>query len=132
MNVAVALVAGSPWRHERNFTRAKLAKRMARVEASIAHYLEALDHADQAEDEIAQAKAVRLEEKIAALRERMQALRTIGGRLEASPDPQISLTDPDARAMSTTSQARDDRIFACCNQVEMSLFAQSRNVSQAG
>src|SRR3954447_25937827 len=51
--------------HERNFTRAKLAKQMAKVEASIAHYLEALDQADRAEDETAPAKVDRLHEKIA-------------------------------------------------------------------
>jgi transposase len=47
---------------ERNFTRAKLAKQMAKVKASIAHYLEALDQADGAEDETAPAKVDRVQE----------------------------------------------------------------------
>ena len=31
----------------------------------------------------------------------MQVLQAIGEQLEASPDQQVSLTDPDARAMAT-------------------------------
>lgn len=92
--------------HERNFTRAKLAKRMAQVEASIAHYLEALDQADRAEDETTPTKTVRLAEKIAALRERMRTLQAIGEQLDASPDQQVSLSDPDARAMVTGTDQR--------------------------
>ncbi len=92
--------------YERNFTRVKLAKQMAKVEASIAQYLEALDQADQTDDGSAPTKVEKLQEKIAALRERMQVLQAIGEHLEASPDQQISLTDPDARAMATGRDAR--------------------------
>jgi transposase len=91
---------------DRNFTRAKLAKRMAQVEASIAGYLKALDQTDRADDETTPAKAERLQEKIVALRERMQTLQAIGEQLETSPDQQVSLTDPDARAMVTSSNPR--------------------------
>ena len=92
--------------HERNFTRAKLAKQMAKVEASIAGYLEALDQADQTEDESTPARVEKLQDKIATLRERMQALQAIGEQLEASSDQQVSLTDPDARAMVTSTNPR--------------------------
>jgi transposase len=92
--------------HERNFTRAKLAKQMTQVEASIARYLEILDQADRADTETAPAKVERLEEKIAALRERMQALQAIGEQLAANPDQQVSLSDPDARAMATGTDRR--------------------------
>ena len=92
--------------HERNFTRAKLAKQMAKIEASIAGYLQALDQADQAEEESTPTKVEKLQDKIATLRQRMQALQAIGEQLEASPDQQVSLTDPDARAMSTSTDPR--------------------------
>jgi transposase len=92
--------------HERNFTRAKLAKQMARVEASIAGYLAALDQADRMNDETTPTKVEKLQDKIAMLRKRMQALQAIGEQLEASPDQQISLTDPDARAMVTRTDPR--------------------------
>ena len=91
---------------DRNFTRAKLARQMARVEASIAHYLEALDQTDQAEDERTPTRVEKLHEKIDALRQRMQGLQAIGEQLEASPDQQVSLTDPDARAMPTRTDPR--------------------------
>jgi transposase len=91
---------------DRNFTHAKLARQMAKVEASIAHYLEALDQIDQVEDESTPTRVDRLHEKIAVLRQRMQGLQAIGEQLEASPDQQVSLTDPDARAMPTRTDLR--------------------------
>jgi hypothetical protein len=48
----------------------------------------------------------KLHEKITALRQRMQGLQAIGEQLEANPDQQISLTDPDARAMPTRTDPR--------------------------
>jgi len=89
-----------------NFTRANLARQMAKIEASIANYLEALDQTDQAEDESTPTRVDRLHEKIATLRQRMQGLQAIGEQLEASPDQQVSLTDPDAYAMPTHTDPR--------------------------
>ncbi|WP_107504148.1 IS1182 family transposase, partial [Metapseudomonas resinovorans] len=104
---AEALVAidGSKFKavnnRDRNFTSAKLQRRMEEIESSISRYLTALDTADRQEPAAAQAKAERLHSKIAALKTKMQELRDIEGRLEAAPDKQISLTDPDARSMMT-------------------------------
>lgn len=50
---------------------------------------------------MARAKSERLHSKIAALKTKMQELRDIEAQLEATPDKQISLTDPDARSMMT-------------------------------
>ena len=73
---AVAAIDGSKFKavnsRDRNFTRAKLKARMAQVEASIEHYMAALETADRQDGEIAETKAVRLKEKIAALREQMK------------------------------------------------------------
>lgn len=90
---------------DRNFTSAKLQRRMVEIESSISRYLIALDTADRQEPAVAQTKAERLHSKIAALKTKMQELRDIEGRLEAAPDKQISLTDPDARSMMTRGTA---------------------------
>ncbi len=86
---------------DRNFTSAKLQRRMEEIEASINRYLTALDTADRQAPEVAQAQATRLHEKIAALKAQMKALKEVEVQLEATPDKQISLTDPDARSMKT-------------------------------
>ena len=71
------------------------------IEDSINRYLAALDTADQEEPTAAQAKTVRLEEKIAALKKRLQELNELDVKMQAAPDKQLSLTDPDARSMKT-------------------------------
>ena len=86
---------------DRNFTSAKLQRRMEEIEASINRYLVALDTADRQEPSVAQAKTERLQDKIAALKARMQELKAVEVRLNATPEKQISLTDPDARSMKT-------------------------------
>ena len=86
---------------DRNFTCAKLQRRMEEIESSINRYLTALDEADQQEPSTAQPKAARLEEKIAKLKAQMKELQAIEVRLNDSPDKQVSLTDPDARSMMT-------------------------------
>lgn len=86
---------------DRNFTSAKLQRRMVEIESSINRYLTALDEADQQEPSTAQPKAARLEEKIVKLKAQMKELQAIEVRLNDSPDKQVSLTDPDARSMMT-------------------------------
>ena len=102
---AIVAIDGSKFKavnnRDRNFTAAKLARRMEEIEASISKYLGALDTADRQDPSIAQVKSVRLDEKIAALRAQMQALKEIETQLNSTPDKQISLTDPDARSMKT-------------------------------
>src|SRR6266487_942060 len=85
---------------DRNFTRAKMQRRMAQIEENIARYLADMDTADRAEPAIAAVKTSRLRDKIAALRQQMEQLKELEVRLLAAPDQQISLTDPDARSMN--------------------------------
>ena len=89
---------------DKNFTPAKVTKRIEQVEASMARYLAALDRADRQDGDVAEAKASRLKEKIAGLRRQMQSLREMGQQVEAAPDGQVSLTDPDARSMATSGK----------------------------
>ena len=86
---------------DRNFTSAKLKRRMEEIESSINRYLTALDAADQEEPKSPQPKVVRLEERIAKLKAQMKELQAIEIQLNESPDKQVSLTDPDARSMMT-------------------------------
>jgi transposase len=86
---------------DRNFTNAKLERRMRDIESSIARYLQALDTADRQEPAIAKARTERLQDKISALKEQMQVLKKIEIQLKGAPDGQVSLTDPDARSMKT-------------------------------
>jgi transposase len=102
---AIVAIDGSKFKavnnRDRNFTSAKLKRRMEEIEASISRYLAALDSADRQEPAAAQAKSARLDEKITALKAQMQSLKEIEVQLNATPDKQISLTDPDARSMKT-------------------------------
>ncbi|MFL1524178.1 IS1182 family transposase [Pseudomonas sp. O230] len=86
---------------DRNFTSAKLKRRMEEIESSINRYLKALDAADRQEPTASEPSAVRLEEKIAKLKTQMKELQAIEIQLNESPDKQVSLTDPDARSMMT-------------------------------
>ena len=105
---AVAAIDGSKFKavntRDKNFTKAKLKKRMDQVEASIARYMAALETADRQEGELAQTKSVRLREKIAALRALMQRFKALEPVVQAAPDQQVSLTDPDARSMATSGR----------------------------
>jgi len=47
---------------------------------------------------------VRLKDKIAALKDQMKAFKALEIEVHAAPDQQISLTDPDARAMATNGK----------------------------
>ncbi len=84
---------------DRNFTRAKMKRRLAEVDASIDRYLERLASADQREP--AEDKTQSLEDKIAALRKEMARLKKLEARMLETPGQQISLTDPDARSMKS-------------------------------
>jgi len=86
---------------DRNFTSAKLERRMRDIEASFSRYLVQMDTADRQEPTIAKAKTERLQDKIAALKEQMQILKQVEVQLDAAPDKQVSLADPDARSMKT-------------------------------
>src|SRR6478736_3372238 len=90
---------------DKNFTRAKMQRRMAQIEESVARYLHQLDSADRQEPSLASTtKSTRLKEKLAKLEEEMQRLKALDMQMLATPDQQISLTDPDARSMATSGR----------------------------
>ncbi len=71
---------------DKNFTRAKMDRRM------------------QQPSEALKTKTSRLKEKIAKLKEQMQRLEVLKVQMLATPDQQISLTDPDSRSMATSGR----------------------------
>jgi transposase len=90
---------------DRNFTRAKVERRRAQLEESVARYLSQLDTADlQEPSEALAAKTAHLKEKLAKLESEMQRLSAMEKQMLASPDQQISLTDPDSRSMATSGR----------------------------
>ncbi len=90
---------------DRNFTRAKMKRRMEQIAASVERYLHQLDSADRQGPSLARTtKTLRVEDKIALLKEEMGRLEKLEARMLATPDRQISLTDPDARSMATSGR----------------------------
>ena len=90
---------------DKNFTRAKMDRRMTQIEESVARYLQQLDTADRQEpSEALQTKTSRLKDKIAKLKQQMQHLKELRVQMLAAPDQQISLTDPDSRSMATSGR----------------------------
>ena len=90
---------------DRNFTRAKMERRMAQIEESVARYLQQLDTADRQEpSEALKTKTSGLKEKIEKLKAQMRRLAALKVDMLATPDQQISLTDPDARSMATSGR----------------------------
>src|SRR6202161_3899882 len=90
---------------DKNFTRNKVERRRTQLEESVARYLAQLDTADRQEpsEELA-AKAEHLKEKLVKLEGEMQRLAAVEKMMLASPDQQISLTDPDSRSMATSGR----------------------------
>jgi transposase len=86
---------------DRNFTSGKMKTRMALIEQSIAEYLTQLDRMDRKETPNAPRQAARLKERITTLKHEMRRLRGLKSRMEAAPDGQVSLIDPDARSMAS-------------------------------
>src|SRR5262249_43117362 len=90
---------------DKNFTRAKVERRCAQLEESVARYLSQLDTADRQEPSEALAvKTARLKEKLEKLKEEKGKLAAYEKQMLASPDQQISLTDPDSRSMATSGR----------------------------
>jgi len=83
---------------DRNFTRAKMKRRLEKVEADIDRYLTELDEADARELDDDDTET--LNEKISKLKEELKRLKKLETRMLEAPDQQLSLTDPDARSMN--------------------------------
>src|SRR3954467_290159 len=85
---------------DRNFTRASLSKFIGLADAKLDDYLQRLDQSDAAESKTGGSRVKHLAEKIAAIRARRTRCQDMLTQLERTGEDQISLTDPDSRAMA--------------------------------
>ena len=86
---------------DRNFTKASLAKLIEQSDERLAKYLEQLDAGDTDEHDMpGGGRADDLETKVDAIRHKRDRLKGYLADLEQSGERQLSLTDPDARAMA--------------------------------
>jgi transposase len=103
LNNTLVAIDGSKFKavnnRDKNFTRAKMKRRLAEVEASVDRYLTRLTEVDATETD--DDKGPDLEKKIAQLREEMARLKKYEVRMLEAPDKQLSLTDLDARSMNS-------------------------------
>jgi transposase len=84
---------------ERNFSEAKLKRRVQWMEERIADYLAALQREDEGASEPSEVSAAELQAKIAALQEQQVVYEGLKQQLAESGEKQISLTDAEARLM---------------------------------
>lgn len=105
----IVAIDGSKFRavnnRDKNFSRAKMKRRLELVEKSLDRYFALLDGMDREESALAEKKGTRLKEKIETLKEKMRELRVLEVEMNKAPDKQISLTDPDARAIATNARS---------------------------
>jgi transposase len=92
----------------KSFTREKLQRRLGEIDVAIARYLAELDRADEVLSKtgmtVPEARLSRTTKKLAHYKKEAGALRAVERRMDSSGETQVSLTDPDARAMATTSK----------------------------
>lgn len=89
---------------DRNFTKAKVKRRLQQIDESIARYLSEMESLDRRADALAEDKTQRLSEKIEILKGEIQKLKKHEAAMLAAEDEQLSLTDPDARSMATSGR----------------------------
>lgn len=94
---------------EKNFTHNRLKRCMAAIEKTIERYLSDLERADRQQEvtgaPIPAANVARLTKGIDTLKEKLARLSELETTMLASGEKQISLTDPDARAMTSQSHS---------------------------
>ena len=94
---------------EKNFTHDRLKRRIATIDNKIERYLSELDRADRQREltgvPVPAAKISRLTESIEGLQDKVKRLSVLEAKLIVSDATQISLTDPDSRAMPSQSHS---------------------------
>jgi transposase len=85
---------------DRNFTQACLTAFIKQADAKLDDYLRRLEYSDATEAKTGGPRVQNLAEKIAAIRARRSRCQDMLARLEQTGEDQVSLTDPDSRAMA--------------------------------
>ena len=90
---------------DKNFTKGKIASRIAHLEASIDRYLKEMVRIDRQEAGDARTeKIANLAQRSDRIRQEIQRLQDMDRALKDATDSQFSLTDPDARSMATSAR----------------------------
>ena len=105
----VVAVDGSKFKavnnRDRNFTKGKIASSIAHLEADVERYITEMVRIDRQEEGAARAEKVEhLSRRYGRIRQEIARLKEMDQALADAPDGQISLTDPDARAMATSAR----------------------------
>ena len=95
---------------KRNFSEAKLKKKLRELEEKIEGYFKELEENDKSEVQVSSLDAKELGEKIEQFKKRKEEYQELLRKLKESGETQISLTDPDSRAM-----VNNQRVEVCYN-----------------
>lgn len=90
---------------DHNLTKRKIAGRLAHLEADVDRYIDAMARIDRQETGTARTeKLAQLARRHDRIKQEIHRLKMMNDVLKDAPDGQISLTDPDARAMATSAR----------------------------
>lgn len=95
---------------KRNFSQAKLEKRIKEIEEKISQYFSELEVNDLKEADVKENNGEKIKAKIEELRERMNGYNGLLSGLKESGEKQVSLTDKDSRAM-----VNNQKVEVCYN-----------------
>jgi transposase len=109
---------------DRNFTRASLQKFIELADAKLDDYLQRLDQSDATESKIGGSRVKNLAEKIAAIRERRTRCKDMLAQLDQTGEDQISLTDPDSRAVPRSKRVCSARMSSTMTQTKTAISAR--------
>lgn len=87
---------------QNNFSAKKLEQRLREIEQKVERYLDEMERFDQEEKAPQQIRGAELKNKIEQLKKRKGKYEALLEELKRSGEKQISLTDPDSRAMAPT------------------------------
>ncbi|MGI9355796.1 MAG: IS1182 family transposase [Rhizobiaceae bacterium] len=92
----------------KSFTREKLRRKLGEIDKAIERYLMELDRADEAlaktGSTVPITQIIRTSRKLAHLHKEAERYRSVEERMDATGETQVSLSDPDAKAMTTTAR----------------------------
>lgn len=92
----------------KSFTRGKLKQKLGEIDKAIERYLMELDRADEAMAKtgstVPQSQIIRTSRKLAHLHKEAERYRAVEERMDTTGETQVSLSDPDAKSMTTTAR----------------------------
>ncbi len=112
LDASVVAIDGSKFKavnaKAKSYTREKIERRLGEVDAAITRYLRELDRADEVHSKTGmlppEARVAWVMKKLAHFRKEERTLKAMELRMDSTGETQVSLTDPDCRAMATTSK----------------------------